>query len=578
MDKRWIYPVTNKELQNDMTSNLGISPLLAQILINRGHNDIPAVKQFLKPELMDLNDPMLLPEMEKASNRIHQAICNAENILIYGDYDVDGISGTALMFKCLDLVYGNVRYYIPDRLGEGYGLNSKAIKKFASEGVNVIITVDCGINSCSEADIAKELGIDLIITDHHQPGETVPDAFAIVNPKLNSSEHDGSNSKDLSGVGLSFKLAWAIAQTFSTGERVSPEFREFLMSATGLAALGTVTDVVPLSGENRIITKFGLKAIQYSEEPGMRALIKIANLEDEVLQTNHIGFRIGPRLNACGRIAHADIAVELLTTKSDKRANEIISFIEDENKKRQKMQKEIHELAKKKIEEEIDLNNQSIIVLVDENWHPGVVGIVASKLSEEYFRPTVMFGCTNGIAHGSARSIPSFHILNALEVCRDQLISLGGHSQAAGLKIHTDKIADFREKLNKAATSTLTEYDLTPTLQIDAEIQLSSLSKALTVELGRLAPHGEGNPVPCLASTNLKIAGKPKRVGKNGNHLSFFVRQGNTTFKAIAFGEGDKLESLQESRGHCSIAYMPKINKWMDMENLELEVKDIKSY
>lgn len=576
MDKRWIYPITNKDLQKDMSSSLNISPLLAQILINRGHADVSSVKEFLNPELINLKDPMILPEMEKAAKRIHLAICNGERIMIYGDYDVDGISGTALMFKCLDMVYAKVQYYIPDRMEEGYGLNSKAIKKFAADGVNVVITIDCGINSCEEADVAKENGIDLIITDHHEPGNEVPKGYAVINPKLASAAR--YPFKDLSGVGLSFKLAWAIAQAFSPGKRVSPEFREFLVSATGLAALGTITDVVPLYGENRVITKYGLRAIQFSKDPGIRALIKIANLEEEVLQASHIGFRIGPRLNACGRIGHAHIAVELLITKSDKRAEEIITFIDEENKRRQKIQKEIHELARKKIENEIDLENQIVIVLADESWHPGVVGIVASKLTEEYFRPTVMFGCTNGVAQGSARSIPSFHLLNALELCRGKLISLGGHSQAAGLKIYTDKIADFRVALNEAAASMLRDNDLTPTIQIDAEVNLSVLSKALTLELGQLAPHGEGNPTPCLASTNLKVAGKPKRVGQHGQHLSFFVRQGDTTLKAIAFGDGDKYDELQENGGQCSLAYLPKINKWMDVENLELEVKDIKTH
>ncbi|MGR3319252.1 MAG: single-stranded-DNA-specific exonuclease RecJ, partial [Candidatus Anammoxibacter sp.] len=505
MNKRWICPATNKELQETLSTNLHVSPLFAQILINRGHTDVSSAKDFLKPEFSGLADPMELPDMEKAAKRINDAICKGEKIVIYGDYDVDGITGTALMFKCLDLVYAKVSYYIPERIEEGYGLNVKAIKKFSNEGINVIITVDCGINACVEAESAKQHGIDLIITDHHEPGEEIPDAFAVVNPKLESS--NGQFNK-LSGVGLAFKLAWAVAQTFSNGKRVSEEFRDFLISATGLAALGTITDVVPLYGENRIITKVGLKAIQQTKDPGLRALLKIANLEDEVLQTNHVGFRLGPRLNACGRIGKAGIAVELLTTKSEKRANEIISFIDDENKRRQKMQKGILELAKKKIDTEVDLKNNPAIILADEEWHPGIVGIVASRLSDEYFRPTIMFGCKNGVAHGSARSIPSFHILNALETCRNMLISLGGHSQAAGLKIYEDNIEEFKESFNNEASKVLNDEDLTPTLQIDAEVQLSTLSKSLIKEFERLAPYGEGNPAPCLSSTKLKIAGK----------------------------------------------------------------------
>lgn len=573
MEKRWIYPAKDRCLQNNLSDKLNISPLLAQILVNRGHTGLEDARDFLKPEINNLEDPMALQGMEKAATRIYDAVCKGEKIVIYGDYDVDGITGTALMFRCLDVVYGNVSYYIPERLKEGYGLNEEAVNRFVRDGVNLIITVDCGINSCHEADVAKRHGIDLIITDHHEPGDDVPDAFAVINPRLESATH---RLIVLSGVGLAFKLAWAVAQTFSPGKRVSHEFRDFLIGSTGLAALGTITDVVPLHGENRIITSFGLKAIQDSRYPGLSALIKMADLESAVLQTNHVGFRIGPRLNACGRIGKAAIAVELLTTKSEKRALEIVMFIDSENKKRQDMQKVILESAKEKIANDIDLRNQPAIILSDESWHPGVVGIIASKLAEEYFRPAIMFGYINGLAHGSARSIPSFHILNALETCRGMLISLGGHSQAAGLKIHTENIETFKASFNKAASEILHDNDLTPTLEIDAEVPLSTLSKALVKEFDKLAPYGAGNPPPCLSSTKLQIAGKPKRVGRKGQHLSFFVRQGDVSYKAIAFGGGDKLESLRENDGHCSLAYTPKINKWMNNESLELDVKDMK--
>lgn len=573
MEKRWVYYPANKELQGELAANLRISPILAQMLINRGVRSISSAERFLRPELTDLEDPMLLPDMEKATKRINSAICNAEKIVIYGDYDVDGISGTALMSKCLDMVCANVSYYIPERLEEGYGLNPEAIKRLAKEGANVIITVDCGINSCLEAVIAKQYGIDLIITDHHEPGDLIPDAFAVVNPKLESSQYP---FRELSGAGISFKLAWALGQTFSNGKRVSQEFRDFLLSAIGLAALGTIADVVPLHGENRIISKFGLEAIQYTDDLGIRALIRAVNLEDEVLNPNHIGFRLGPRLNAAGRIGNAAIAVELLTTKDGKRANEIAIFLEEKNKKRQKIQADMFELAMEKLRTEVDLTTSPAIILSDDSWHPGVVGVIASKLAEKYFRPAIMFGITNGIAHGSARSIPAFHILKALEIFKERFISLGGHSQAAGIKIYKDELEDFKEAFNKTASSILQVEDLIPILPIDLEIPLFAISKSLIAEVSRLAPYGEGNPQPILSATNLRIAGSPRRVGPGGQHLSFFVREGNTSYKAIAFGSGDKCDSLQKNGGYCALAYMPKINRWMDTENLELEVKDIK--
>lgn len=580
MEKRWVYYPANKELQGNLATNLRISPIMAQMLINRGVRSISSADRFLRPELTGLEDPMLLPDMEKAAKRINSAICNSEKIVIYGDYDVDGISATALMSKCLDMVFANVSYYIPERLEEGYGLNPDAIKRLAKEGAKVIITVDCGINSCLEAGIAKEYGIDLIITDHHEPGSQIPDAFAVINPKLETSQYP---FRELSGAGISFKLAWALGQTFSKGARVSQEFRDFLLSAIGLAALGTIADVVPLHGENRIISKFGLEAIQYTEDPGIRALIRVVNLEDEVLSANHIGFRLGPRLNAAGRIGNARIAVELLTTKNAKRADEIATFLEEKNKKRQKIQADMFELAMEKLQTEVDLTASPAIILSDESWHPGVVGVIASKLAEIYFRPVIMFGITNGIAHGSARSIPTFHILKALEIYKERCISLGGHSQAAGIKIYKDEIEGFKEAFNKTASSILQAEDLIPTLPIDAEVPLFEISKSLTAEMSRLAPYGEGNPQPILSSTNLKIVGKPRRVGPGGQHLSFFVREGNVSCKAIAFGCGNRFDSLQKNAclsgrqdGYCTLAYMPKINRWMDTENLELEVKDIK--
>jgi len=573
MSKRWIFSLPNKSLQSEIASKLKISHLLAQVLINRGIIDITSARNFLQPQIAALGDPSLLPDIEKASVRINEAVRKKEKIVIYGDYDVDGLSATALMYRCLKLIGAQVSYYIPERLEEGYGLNADAIKKLKEGGADVILTVDCGINACREADVARSFGIDLIITDHHQPSQEIPNAFAVVNPKLKTSP---CAFKHFSGVGIAFKLAWAIGQHFSPLKKVSAEFKDFLLNAVGLVALGTIADVVPLLGENRILTKYGLSALQYTEIPGLRALLDIADLSDTNLDAFHVGYRLGPRLNAPGRVGNAGIVVEMLTTTCSERAVEIANFLDRENKRRQDIQVDIMVSARKKVLNEINLDETTAIVLADQAWHPGIIGIIASKIVEEFNRPTVMIAIAEDIGHGSARSIPSFHILEALEYCKGKLLSVGGHAQAAGLKIHPDNIDEFRLMLNSTTAQRLSKTDLVPILNIDAEVTLSMLSKALVAELARLSPYGEGNPLPLFAAMNVKVVGQPRRIGSKGQHLSFYVKQGDVAIRAVAFGMGEQFERLKQNGKTCSLAFAVKINNWMDGENLELEVKDIK--
>jgi single-stranded-DNA-specific exonuclease len=573
MSKRWVFFPLNKALQTEIVNKLKISQLLAQVLINRGITDISSARDFLQPQISSLGDPSLLHDMEKASIRINEAVRKGEKIVIYGDYDVDGLTATAVMYRCLRLLGAQVSYYIPERLEEGYGLNTDAIKRLKESGADIILTVDCGINSCHEADVARMYGIDLIITDHHHPGLKVPNAFAVINPKLETSP---SAFKDLSGVGIAFKLAWAIGQHYSPQRKVSTEFKDFLLGAIGLVSLGTIADVVPLIGENRILAKYGLTALQHTEMPGLRALLDVADLSKANLDVFHVGYRLGPRLNAPGRIGNAGIVVEMLTTTCKERAVEIANFLEQENKRRQDIQVDIMASARKKVIDEINLDETTAIVLADQTWHPGVVGIIASKIVEEFNRPTVMIAIADDIGHGSARSIPSFHILDALQFCRSKLLSVGGHAQAAGLKIHPNNINGFRDMLNGTISQRLQKTDLMPALNIDAEVTLPMLSKALVAELARLSPHGESNPVPIFAATNLKIVGQPRRIGSKGQHLSFYVKQEDVAIRAIAFGMGEQTDRLKQNGRTSSLAFTVKLNNWMDYDNLELEVKDIK--
>ena len=615
--KKWIIPPLNINLQTEISNSLRISPVLSQLLINRGIADIESARTFIQSDLSLLSDPMLLPDIEKSSKRIIDALSKGEKVTIYGDYDVDGISATALMVQCLETLSGLywgqksiIDYYIPDRLEEGYGLSTWAIETISKTGTKVIITVDCGVNAFEEAEFAREKGIDLIITDHHEPCGELPEAgragghggcncaFGLINPKLATSNYP---FRELSGVGVAFMLAWALGQNApnrnsqpagSGNKKVASAFKDFLMSAMGLAALGTIADVVPLKQENRILAKYGLSSLQHSENPGIKALKEVAGLNGKKIYSYHVGFCLGPRINAAGRVGNAKKAVEMLTTKCEDTAKEIALYLESENKKRQKIQSNMLESAKKKVRNDVDFNSDMAIIISDDNWHQGVIGVVASRLASEFHRPVIIIAIDGEVGHGSARSIPNFHLHNALLKCqelstdRKLLISFGGHSQAAGLRILEKDIPEFKKVFNTISKGQLEEEDLISALNIDLEVELSSISRSLLEELKCLLPHGEGNPVPVFATRDVGIVGQIRRFGVNGKHLGFYVRQGDVSFKAVAFGMGDKIDVLKENNGDYSISYVLRSPFRKEADNLsnyngmykeavELEIKDI---
>jgi len=639
--KKWIFPPLNINLQTEISNALRISPLLSQLLINRGLTDVRSAKTFLQSNLSFLSDPMLLPDIRKSCERIIEALSQGEKITVYGDYDVDGISATALMLQCLETLsrlYWNqksiIDYYIPDRLEEGYGLSVEAIKTLSEMGTKVIITVDCGVNSLDEAKFAREKGIDLIITDHHEPGDRLfdsgkdtdaensvscggNDAFGLINPKLTTSSYP---FRELAGVGVAFMLAWALGQTASArtdhsafnsngqegrekagrtetvrppNKKVAAEFKDFLMDAIGLTALGTIADVVPLIQENRILAKYGLSSLQNSENPGIKALKEIAGLKGKAIHSNHVGFNLGPRINAAGRVGHAKKGVELLTVKCESKAKEIAEYLENENRRRQKIQSDILKSARKKILNDVDIDSEMAIIISDDSWHQGVIGVVASRLASEFYRPVIIIAVDGEVGHGSARSVPDFNLYNALVKCQEYftdrkiLISFGGHAQAAGLRILEKDIPEFREIFNTVSREQMEGKDLCPTLSIDLEVRLSSISNSLFKEIKCLFPHGEGNQIPVFATRNVKAVGQIHRFGVNGKHLGFFVRQGDVSFKTVGFGLGDKIEVLKQNNGNCSIAYVLRLpyqnetnsrynnSNMMYKENIELELKDI---
>lgn len=571
---RWIFPSRNTRLEAELSQRLHVSPILAQVLANRGITTVDEARDFLQPSLSGLVDPWELPDMRKASDRIREAIEKQERIVIYGDYDVDGITATALLLRCLRMAGANVAYYLPERMEEGYGLNSGALHQIKGEGARLVVTVDCGIGAVKEAKLAKELGIQLIITDHHEPGPDLPDAEALVCPTIPGCTYP---FPDLAGVGIAFKLAWAIGKSFSRGTKVSEEFKDFLADAVGLAALGTVADVAPIQGENRIIASYGLGALMESRSPGIMALLLVSGAAERRLDTWDISFRLGPRLNAAGRLGDARRGVELLTAEDTTRAREIAEMLDRENNDRRAIQEAIFQQACEKIVREVDLPSCRAIVLAERGWHAGVIGVVASKICEQYYRPTILIAVDgDGIGHGSARSIAGFHLHEALQGFGDVLLSFGGHERAAGLKIAEKDIPGFARRLNDLAAETLSDEDLTPGITVDAETRLASLSSALISELERLAPHGEGNPPPTLASTGVTVAGRPRRIGRDGSHLSFHAHQGGATVRAVAFGKGELAEALSEKGRQYSIAYAPSMDTWGGADSIQIKIKDIR--
>jgi single-stranded-DNA-specific exonuclease len=568
--KQWvIHPPDDRSLQ--LAESLNVSSLVAQVLINRGIIDAHAAGVFLSPKLTELIEPEKMPGIDSAVRRVKQAIQNKENISIYGDYDVDGITGVAILWQLLTLLGAQADYYIPHRIDEGYGLNKEAVHQLAKDGSKVLITVDCGVTDFESAKLAEELGIELIITDHHQPDAELPEAVAVVHPAL----EDTYPNQDSSGAMVAFKLAWAIANEFNTGTKLSPELRDFMINATSLAAMGTVADVVPLLGENRVLTSYGLKALPQCKLPGIQALIETAGLTGQGLDSFDIGFRLAPMLNAAGRMGHARLAVELLTSDSDIRSMKIAEYLKEQNKQRQQCERKIFKQACEMVGR-LGLNHpdQKSIVLASEDWHGGVLGIVASRMVDKFFRPTIMLCIEQGAAQGSGRSIPGFCLLSAIRGCSKHLTKYGGHKMAAGITMDAAKVDKFAADLEAYARQNLDEDSIVSRLNIDAMAQLSDFSKDTVGQLQSLSPFGQGNPRPVFATKGVRLASPPRRVGIKGDHLQLVITDGTATVRCIGFRFG-KLEKKLLEREYFNAAYKPQINTYNGNSNVEFIITDI---
>ncbi len=554
----------------ELARALKVSPITAQVLINRQISSVEQARTFLSPKLTELIEPDDMPGIAPAVERIKQALDNSERIAIYGDYDVDGITGVAILWHLLTILGGQVEYYIPHRIDEGYGLNTGAIKQLAESGVNLIITVDCGVTAVDEAALVKELGIELVITDHHQAGPELPPVVAIVHPGLESYANP-----DSSGATVALKLAWALANEFKTNGQTRSDLREFLLNATTLAAMGTIADVVDLRGENRVLANYGLKALNQSKLVGICALIQLAELDARSIDSYDIAFRLAPMLNAAGRMGHARLAVELLTSESEMRCYQIAEYLKDQNNRRRQCQRKIFKQVREMITTSgLNHPDRKTIVLVDDSWHTGVIGIVASRVVDEFFRPAILINSSEDIAQGSARSVEGFNIHAALSACSEHLVSFGGHAMAAGLKLGKDKIEAFAQNLEEYARQNIKEESLESRLNIDAACSIRDLNIHVVKELLRLEPFGQGNPAPVFATQGVRCISPPRRVGVKGDHLQISITDNTASVRCIGFRMGPLEKKVLEAETF-NIAYELKIDTYNGGNSVQLVLEDI---
>jgi single-stranded-DNA-specific exonuclease len=566
--KKWILREPDTVRAAELANALGVSPIVSGLLIARGYSDSSSAEAFLNPALNQLHDPFLMRGMSDAVKRLLHAIDNHEPILIYGDYDVDGTTGTAVLLRALRMLGATAGYHVPHRFTEGYGIQQAGLEKAFNEGYKLVVSVDCGIRAHEPLHWARENGLDIIVTDHHLPDddEGSPPALAVLNPNQHGCDYP---DKNLAGVGVAFKLVHALFRERGREAQV-PGFLK-------MVAIGTVADVAKLVGENRAIVSLGLSDLPRAVNPGLRALIEIAGCgEDSEMTAYDLGFRIGPRINAAGRMDAASAVVELFNAKDKEEARRLAEHLDTRNRERMEAQREIFNRAVEEFEGGADREAQThVAVIAGDGWHRGVIGLAASKIAERLNRPCVVISLEGDIGHGSARSIEAYHLFDGLTACRDLLDKFGGHSHAAGLAIHRGSIAEFRRRLNEHAASCLTETDLTPMLSIDAEVTPAALRFQLLQDLHALEPFGAGNPRPVFVTRGFRVLSEPQIIKEQ--HLKLRVGgDDNRPIEAIWWRGIEEVEQTPASNQRIDLAYELEANRWNGDIRLQLNVKDMR--
>lgn len=547
-----------------LAQSLAVQPLTARVLLLRGIGTAEQGEDYLRARLAALPDPDLLPDMAIACTRLEQALVRGEKIAVHGDYDVDGITGCTLLVETLRKLGGLVEYHIPLRMIDGYGLSADAIRQARDNGCELIVSVDCGVSAHAEADLASELGIDLIITDHHQPPEELPVCLALVNPHLSTNRFPW---RELAGVGVAFFLLVGLRRRLRESGYFSQHTEPDLRHGLDLVALGTIADIVPLGGVNRILVRAGLQLMEQGTRPGIAALKKVADVKQ--VSCGVVGFRLAPRLNAAGRLEDAALGVKLLLGDDRQELQELAELLDGFNSDRQQIEQQTLEQAVAILDEQEDSDRYSI-VLADQRWHSGVIGIVASRLVERYHRPTVMIALADGVGKGSCRSISSFHLFQALQQCAAPLTGFGGHAMAAGLSLAEENLTAFIAGFEQVARQSLSESDLIPKISHDGECRLADLSMSQVAELETLNPFGAGNPQPAFYSKHCRVL-SARILG--GKHLKFDVEQNGCQIACIAFGMAERYDQLS---GGIDLLFRPGINSWRNQKSVQLQVVDFR--
>ncbi|MBI3491928.1 MAG: single-stranded-DNA-specific exonuclease RecJ, partial [Acidobacteria bacterium] len=541
---RWDLLPVDESASTTLAAALGLEPTVARLLCQRGLSEPEVAERFLNPSLDHLHDPMALADMRVAVDRIMAAIARRERIAIHGDYDVDGVTSTVILRRALELLGADVVHFIPERLRDGYGLQPAAIERLHADGVALVVSVDCGIRGADAARKARELGVDLIITDHHEPGADLPPALAVINPKRHDCHYP---DKYLAGVGVALKLVQALCRR---ADRES-----WLPGFIKVAAIGTLADVVPLVGENRVIAKIGLDLLSRGPHKiGLRALLDVSGLTGKTIDSYHVGFMLAPRVNAAGRMSTPDLATRLLLAQDEAMAEEVRHLaqqLDGENVRRQAEEAEILAAAKKAVQTDPEIGAHSILVVAGEGWHRGVIGIVASKMVDAFHRPAIVLSVEDGVAQGSCRSIPRFDMLGALERCAPLLIRFGGHKQAAGLTLEASRVREFRLAVNAVADETLGPEDLMPRLRIDGSLTFRGITGGVAAGVASLAPFGAGNPRPVFAARRVEIIDGPRKLKER--HLKMALKQEGRIFRAVAWRAAERYDYLTEHKAALDV-------------------------
>ncbi len=572
MDYKWQErPLENPEVVEQLRAQLNDLPVpLARALVLRGIDTFDKAKQYFRPTLADLHDPFLMTDMRKAVDRLVEAIRGRQTVMVYGDYDVDGTTATALVTMFLRRRGVDVSYFVPDRIEHGYGLSTAGIDAASERGASLIVALDCGITAFEEAAYARSLGVDLIICDHHTVKDEIPEAVAVLDPKRPDCNYPYD---ELSGCGIGFKLVQATSAALGEPDGAIHEF-------LGLVAVSTASDIVPMTGENRVLMREGLRVLTSEPSSGFRALARRAAVDISTCTTSQILFALGPRINAAGRLGDAGRAVDLMLAEDDLDADRLAAVLEATNDRRRTIDRETVDEAVSAVEKLFAEETLNSIVLHDAQWHPGVIGIVASRLVDQFVRPTILLTTVNGLAKGSARSIDGVNIYSAIRSCEDLVEEFGGHDYAAGLSIRVENIPEFRRRFDRAITELATDESFIPSIEYDSLLRLEQIDRRFWAILSQFAPYGPSNLNPVFRASGLRVVGRPRNVGRESDHLSFTVKQdGSRAIEVIGFGLGDRLDLVTESRENglpLEMLFNVQMRTWNGTTRMQLKAKDVR--